>query len=98
MDPQSQVVCKFASFISAQGFSSLISFYFCRHILIITLRMFGLGKVSVTPEVMKNLTGTMETSPDIFCCESRVMNHFRFPSRTSRAAAIAIIVMISREI
>lgn len=60
--------------------------------------MFGLGKVSVTPEVMQNLTGTVGTSPDIFCCESTVMNHFRFPSRTSRAAAIVIIVMIGREI
>lgn len=39
----------------------------------------------------------MGTNPDIFCCESRVMNHFRFPSRTYRAAAIAIVVMISRE-
>lgn len=59
--------------------------------------MFGLAKVSVTPEVMQNLTGTMGTSPDIFCGESRVMDHFRFPSGTSRAAAIARIVMISRE-
>lgn len=60
--------------------------------------MFGLGKVSVTPEVMQNLTDTMGTSPEIFFCESRVMNHFRFPSRTSRAAAIAAMVMISKEI
>lgn len=101
MDPQSHVVYKIASgscFISAQGFSLSSLFTSADTYLSLHLGCLDLKKCLSHQKWCRTSLALWELVQIYSVCESRVMNHFRFPCRTSRAAAIAVIVMISREI